>query len=130
MAVAAGNSTFGFKFYLQMLILSGACSPFLTTARCLAPTGRTSEQAACSPPLLESLDVGVGEQQRVAGDLRRDRLVRPVIGAYPPAGTYDVCITVEDRVRSLKTIPKVPRPRKDPIYGVKGPLLKLWKKAK
>jgi len=47
-----------------------------------------------------------------------------VIGAYPPAGTYDVCITVEDRVRSLKTIPKVPRPRKDPIYGAKGPLLK------
>src|SRR5262245_33381159 len=26
----------------------------------IALTGRTSEQAACSPPLLESLDVGVG----------------------------------------------------------------------
>ena len=35
MAVAAGNSTFGFKFYLQMLILSGAGSPFLTTANYL-----------------------------------------------------------------------------------------------
>jgi hypothetical protein len=53
----------------------------------------TSEQAACSPPLLESLDVGVGEQQRVAGDLRRDRLVEHKaedVFHLGPAAPFDV----------------------------------------
>src|SRR5215212_4486673 len=53
-----------------------------------------------------------------------------IIGAYPPSGTYDECTTVEDRPRALKTIPKVPVPRKDPVYGTGGPLSKLWKGAK
>jgi uncharacterized protein YjlB len=53
-----------------------------------------------------------------------------VVGAYPPAVTYDECTSIEDRPRALKTIPKVPRPRKDPVYGSVGPLSKLWKKAK
>ena len=50
--------------------------------------------------------------------------------AYPPTGTYDECTTIEDRSRALKTIPKVPVPRKDPVYGTGGPLSKLWKGAK
>jgi uncharacterized protein YjlB len=49
-----------------------------------------------------------------------------VIGAYPPSGTYDLCTTSEDHERALKTIPKVARPRKDPVYGRRGPLQKLW----
>jgi uncharacterized protein YjlB len=49
-----------------------------------------------------------------------------VIGAYPPSGTYDVCTTSEDHERALKTISKVARPRKDPVYGNRGPLQKLW----
>jgi uncharacterized protein YjlB/membrane-associated phospholipid phosphatase len=53
-----------------------------------------------------------------------------VIGAYPPAGTYDECTTVEDRSRALKTIPKVPLPRRDPVCGTRGPLSKQWKKAR
>jgi uncharacterized protein YjlB len=53
-----------------------------------------------------------------------------VIGAYPPVGTYDVCTTVEDRRRALKTIPKVPPPHRDPVYGPSGPLSMLWKKTK
>src|SRR5262249_3746014 len=56
-------------------------------------TGHTSDQAACSPPLLESLDVGVGEQQRVAGDLRRDRLVEHEaedVFHLGPAAPFDV----------------------------------------
>jgi uncharacterized protein YjlB len=51
------------------------------------------------------------------------------VGAYP-TGTYDVCTTVEDRPRALKTIPKVGLPRRDPVYGTGGPLLKLWKRTK
>jgi uncharacterized protein YjlB len=53
-----------------------------------------------------------------------------VIGAYPPAGTYDECATVAAHSRAVKTIPKVSVPRKDPVYGARGPLPKLWKKAK
>jgi uncharacterized protein YjlB len=50
-----------------------------------------------------------------------------VVGAYPPAGTYDECTTLEDRGKALKSIPKVKPPRKDPAYGAAGPLLKIWK---
>jgi uncharacterized protein YjlB len=53
-----------------------------------------------------------------------------VVGAYPSAGTYDECTKVEDRPRALKTIPKVPVPGKDPVYGKSGPLAKLWKRQK
>ncbi len=50
-----------------------------------------------------------------------------VVGAYPPSGTYDECTKSEEHARALKTIPKVGRPRKDPVYGSKGPLLSAWK---
>ena len=53
-----------------------------------------------------------------------------VVGAYPPAGTYDECTEVEDRPKALKTIPRVPVPRKDPVCGTQGPLARLWKKPK
>jgi uncharacterized protein YjlB len=51
-----------------------------------------------------------------------------VVGAYPPSGTYDECRPSRaDHDRALVSIPKVARPRKDPLYGSKGPLLALWK---
>ncbi|MET4519551.1 uncharacterized protein YjlB [Bradyrhizobium sp. I1.8.5] len=53
-----------------------------------------------------------------------------VVGGYPPVGTYDECTELEDRPKALRTIPKVPVPRKDPIYGAAGPLLQLWKKPR
>jgi uncharacterized protein YjlB len=53
-----------------------------------------------------------------------------VVGAYPPSGTYDECTKSEEHARALKTIPKVGRPRKDPIYGSKGPLLSAWKPSR
>jgi uncharacterized protein YjlB len=49
-----------------------------------------------------------------------------VVGAYPPSGTYDECTKSEDHDRAIKTIPKVTRPRKDPVYGSEGPLLAEW----
>jgi len=51
-----------------------------------------------------------------------------VIGAYPPTGSYDECTTAKDHDRALKSIPKAAPPRKDPVYGADGPLLKLWKR--
>jgi uncharacterized protein YjlB len=69
------------------------------------------------------LPAGTGHQCLAADD---DFLV---VGAYPPSGSYDACTSAEDRKRALKTIPKVSRPRKDPVYGVSGPLRGLWKKS-
>lgn len=70
------------------------------------------------------LPAGTGHQCLSADD---DFLV---VGAYPPARIYDECTQIEDRPRTLKTIPKVPVPRKDPVFGRGGPLLKLWKNPK
>jgi uncharacterized protein YjlB len=53
-----------------------------------------------------------------------------VVGAYPPSGTYDECTKSEEHARALKTIPKVGRPRKDPVYGSKGPLQSAWKPSR
>ncbi|HLH88864.1 MAG TPA: cupin domain-containing protein [Xanthobacteraceae bacterium] len=50
-----------------------------------------------------------------------------VVGAYPPAGTYDECHgSPAEHARALATIPRVARPRKDPVYGAEGPLPELW----
>jgi uncharacterized protein YjlB len=50
------------------------------------------------------------------------------VGAYPPRGTYDECApTKEDHDRARKTVPKVARPRADPVFGLRGLLLSLWK---
>jgi len=53
-----------------------------------------------------------------------------VVGAYPAAGKYDVCRTSpEEHARAIKTVPKVVPPRRDPVYGKHGRLLKLWRRT-
>jgi uncharacterized protein YjlB len=66
------------------------------------------------------LPAGTGHQCLDASD---DLMV---VGAYPPSGTYDECTASEDHARAVKTIDKVKRPAKDPVYGSKGPLRRLW----
>jgi uncharacterized protein YjlB len=51
-----------------------------------------------------------------------------VVGAYPPSGTFDICTTGEDRLHALKTVRRVPRPRRDPVYGARDGLVALWKR--
>jgi uncharacterized protein YjlB len=51
-----------------------------------------------------------------------------VVGAYPPSGTFDMCTTIEDRNHALKTVRRVPRPRRDPLYGAHDGLVGLWKR--
>ncbi|MBV9560105.1 MAG: cupin [Bradyrhizobium sp.] len=51
-----------------------------------------------------------------------------VVGAYPSTGSYDECTRIEDRPRVLKSISRVPPPRKDPVYGADGPMSKLWRR--
>jgi uncharacterized protein YjlB len=51
-----------------------------------------------------------------------------VIGAYPPDGHYDLCRgTSAEHARALATIPHVPLPDTDPLFGARGPLTKLWR---
>ena len=53
-----------------------------------------------------------------------------VVGAYPPSGSYDECMPLpEHHARALKSIPKVPTPAKDPVYGRGGPLQELWRRS-
>jgi uncharacterized protein YjlB len=51
-----------------------------------------------------------------------------VIGAYPPSGKYDLCRgSKAEHAKALASIPKVPLPATDPVYGQKGPLIALWR---
>jgi uncharacterized protein YjlB len=53
------------------------------------------------------------------------------VGAYPPDGSYDECgPTVEEHDRNVKIVRRIGRPRKDPIFGSDGPLLKAWKQKR
>jgi len=53
-----------------------------------------------------------------------------VVGAYPRSGSYDECMPLpEHHARALKSIPKVPTPAKDPVYGRSGPLQELWRRS-
>jgi len=51
-----------------------------------------------------------------------------VIGAYPPSGKFNLCRgTKAERSEALSSIPKVPPPDTDPVFGLEGPLLTLWR---
>lgn len=50
-----------------------------------------------------------------------------VIGAYPPAGKFDLCRGSRgEHEKAIVAIREVPPPTSDPIYGIDGPLPKLW----
>ena len=85
------------------------------------PRGRTMVLKAGDVAILPA---GTGHQCLAASE---DFLV---VGAYPAFGTYDECTKGEDRARAVKSIPKVGRPRRDPIYGAEGPLLAIWTTAR
>jgi uncharacterized protein YjlB len=69
------------------------------------------------------LPAGTGHQRLNASE---DFLV---VGAYPASGAYDECTSLEDRKTALPAIPRVTRPRKDPIYGKDGPLMGIWRQS-
>jgi uncharacterized protein YjlB len=71
------------------------------------------------------LPAGTGHQRLSASD---DLLV---VGAYPSAGKYDECTgSAQERETALRSIPKVPLPAKDPVYGPGGPLRSAWRRSK
>jgi uncharacterized protein YjlB len=49
------------------------------------------------------------------------------VGAYPPSGTYDECLPrVSGHVRNRKRVENVARPKSDPVFGARGPLIEYW----
>ncbi len=52
-----------------------------------------------------------------------------VVGAYPHTGRYDECTWIEDRKKALTSILKTAPPRRDPIFGKDGPLVRAWHKV-
>jgi len=51
-----------------------------------------------------------------------------VVGAYPRTGRYDLCRgSKAEHDKALVSIPKVPMPQTDPVYGDDGPLCRLWR---
>jgi uncharacterized protein YjlB len=68
------------------------------------------------------LPAGTGHQRL---DASRDFLV---VGAYPAQGEYDECRGApEEHDRARLSIPKVPVPKKDPVFGANGGLIKAWR---
>ena len=51
-----------------------------------------------------------------------------VVGAYPNGLAPDLLKdTPADRGKAEKNLSRVPRPKTDPVHGVGGPLLQLWR---
>ena len=52
-----------------------------------------------------------------------------VVGAYPPGAKMQITRpTPENHAMALKTIPQVKLPETDPVMGVDGPLVRLWRR--
>lgn len=80
----------------------------------------------------EELEVEAGDVAVLPAGTGHQRLASTpdllVIGAYPPEGHYDLCRgTAAEHARALDTIPRVPVPQTDPLFGAGGPLTKLWR---
>jgi uncharacterized protein YjlB len=68
------------------------------------------------------LPAGTGHRRvEASGDLL-------VVGAYPKSVSVDQRRPGQvDHGRAMATIARVPIPEMDPVYGVDGPLVRLWK---
>jgi uncharacterized protein YjlB len=85
--------------------------------------GEKGEEVELVPGDVAVLPAGTGHQGLWSGP----ELV--VIGAYPKSGKYDLCRgSKAEHDRAIETIPSVPVPDTDPVYGEDGPLLKLWRR--
>lgn len=51
-----------------------------------------------------------------------------VVGAYPPNGRFDLCLgSKAEYAKAIATIPEVPLPETDPVFGQHGALQQLWR---
>ena len=83
--------------------------------------GRDGEEIDLLPGDVAVLPAGTGHQRISASP---DLLV---VGAYPPSGRYNLCRgSRAEYARAVQSIPLVPHPEADPVYGKRGPLVDLW----
>jgi uncharacterized protein YjlB len=84
--------------------------------------GENGEKIEITPGDVVILPAGTGHQCLA----QSPTLV--VIGAYPPSGHYNLCRgTKPDHAKAILSIPKVPLPATDPVFGSDGPLVALWR---
>ncbi len=84
--------------------------------------GENGEEIEITPGDVVILPAGTGHQ------CLEQSPTLVVIGAYPPSGKYNLCRgTRPDHAKAVLTIPKVPLPASDPVYGSDGPLIALWR---
>ena len=70
------------------------------------------------------LPAGTGHQ---ASSASKDLVV---VGAYPEDGRYEEFEGSEqEHARAIAMIPEVPLAKADPVYGARGPLVGLWRRA-
>jgi len=84
--------------------------------------GAQGQEISLSQGDVVVLPAGTGHQGLWAGpDL-------VVIGGYPPTGRFDLCRgSKAEHAKALATIPLVPAPEADPVFGREGPLRRLWR---
>jgi len=84
--------------------------------------GENGESIALSAGDVVVLPAGTGHQRL------KQSLDLMVIGAYPPSGKYNLCHgSKAEHGKALISIPKVPCPATDPVFGAEGPLVTLWR---
>ena len=84
--------------------------------------GENGEKIEITPGDVVILPAGTGHQCLA----QSPTLV--VIGAYPPSGHYNLCRgTKPEHAKAILSIPKVPLPATDPVFGSDGPLVALWR---
>jgi uncharacterized protein YjlB len=84
--------------------------------------GETGREIDITPGDVVVLPAGTGHQLVT----QSQELV--VIGAYPPSGKYDLCRgSKAEHAKALASIPNVPTPETDPVFGREGPLIALWR---
>lgn len=84
--------------------------------------GRHGQEIDFHPGDVVILPAGTGHQCLSATN---DFLV---VGAYPPNAQYDLCRgTKEERDAAIRSIPLVPTPPTDPVFGIDGLVIKLWR---
>jgi uncharacterized protein YjlB len=83
--------------------------------------GKNGEEIDLEAGDVAVLPAGTGHQRLSAS---HDLLV---VGAYPPTGRYNLCRgSRAEHARAVQSIPLVPHPEADPVYGKHGPLVGLW----
>jgi uncharacterized protein YjlB len=112
------NGVYGYLHYHSMIHEAMGVARGRARVRFGGDHGEVIDIAAGDAAILPA---GTGHQRVWASD------DFSVVGAYPRAGKYDlVQPSKEAHARALQTIPKVPLPKSDPVFGPGGPLVQLW----